>query len=99
MPTYMLLYTGPPTTPATSHQGWPEWLGGLGDQLVDMGSPMKAGFVVRGDGVTTDTAESLLGFSLVRAADREAVRALLRTHPLLAAGDEYRIDVFEVPAK
>jgi hypothetical protein len=46
MKSFILLYAGPPTPPDASHEGWPEWLQGLGDKLVDQGSPMTAGFVV-----------------------------------------------------
>jgi hypothetical protein len=99
MPSFMLLYNGPPTGPDASHQGWPEWFESLGDKLVDRGSPITAGFVISGDGIATDTAAGLNGYSIIRADDRDAVRDLLRTHPLLAAGSEHRIEVFEVPAK
>jgi hypothetical protein len=99
MPSFILLYDGPPTAPDASHEGWPEWFRRLGDKLVDTGSPMTAGFVVRGDGTTSDTAPSMNGYSVIHAADRDAVVDLLRSHPFLAAGGEYRIDVYEVPAK
>ena len=99
MTTYMLLYVGPPTDPDASHEGWPEWFQSLGDKLVDIGSPMTSGFAVQGDGMTTETAANLNGYSLVRAEDRSVVQDLLRTHPLLAGGSRYRIDVFEVPRK
>ena len=98
MTSFMLLYNGPPTAPGASHEGWPEWFQSLGDKLVDKGSPMTSGFVIRGDGTTSDEAASLNGYSVIRAQDRQAVRDLLRTHPFLAAGSEYSIDVFEVPA-
>ena len=99
MTSFILLYDGPPTAPDASHEGWPEWFQSLGDKLVDRGSPMTAGFVVRGDATASDTAPGLNGYSVIRAEDRDAVRDLLRTHPFLAAGSEYRIDVYEVPAK
>jgi hypothetical protein len=60
---------------------------------------MNAGCVIRGDGTTSDTAVSVNGYSVIRAEDRDAVRELLRTHPFLAAGSEYSIDVFAVSAK
>ena len=99
MTSFMLLYNGPPTAPDASHEGWPEWFESLGDKLVDRGSPMSAGFVIRGDGTTSDTAPSVNGYSVIRAEDRDAVRDLLRSHPFLAAGGEHRIDVYEVPGK
>jgi hypothetical protein len=86
MKSFMLLYRGPATPPDASHEGWPEWFQGLGDRLVDVGSPMI------GDG-------DLNGFSIVRAADRDDALELVRDHPFLAGGPAYAIDVYEVPRK
>jgi hypothetical protein len=99
MTSFMLLYTDPPAAPGASHEGWPKWFESLGDRLVDRGSPMTAGFVISSDGMTTDTAASLNGYSIIRADDRDAVGDPLRDHPFLAAGSEHNIEVFEVPAK
>jgi hypothetical protein len=99
MTSFMLLYSGPPTPPGASHQGWPEWFQRLGDRLVDSGSPMTAGFVVRSDGTTSDAAAGLNGFSIIRAEDPEEVRDRLWNHPFLAGGSGYAIEVFEVPSK
>jgi hypothetical protein len=86
MPTYMLIYTGPPTPPDAAHAGWREWFESLGANLIDSGSPMLG-----------NPAMKLNGFSLVRAEDRDEVAELLRTHPL--TGSEWTIEVFELPAK
>jgi YCII-related domain len=99
MRTFMLLYNGPPTAPGASHEGWREWFQSLGDQLVDTGSPMTAGFVVRSDATTSATAASFNGYSIIRAEDRDEIRDLVRSHPFLAAGSEYTIEAFEVPGK
>jgi hypothetical protein len=53
---FLLLYSGPPTPPDSSHEGWPEWFSKIGDALVDLGSPTANGFVLRGDGSTSDPA-------------------------------------------
>jgi hypothetical protein len=60
---------------------------------------MTAGFVISGDGMTTETAASVNGYSIIRADARDAVGDLLRNRPYLAAGSEHSIEVFEVPAK
>ena len=99
MPTFILLYEGPPTPPDASHEGWPEWFQRRGDRLVDIGSPMLDGFVVQADGRTSGAAANLNGYSLFQAESREQVVDALRDHPFLAAGAEYRIQVFEVPRK
>jgi YCII-related domain len=99
MRSFILLYSGPPTPPNASHEGWPQWFQSIGEKLVDMGSPMAAGFTVHSDGTTSDTAATLNGYSIIRAEDRGDVVGLLRDHPFLAAGSDYTIEVFEVPGK
>ena len=99
MKRFLLLYSGPPTPPDASHAGWPEWFGGLGDALVDVGSPMRNGIVLRADGSTTETAAHLNGYSLIQAPDRSEALQLMRNHPLLTQGGDYTIQVFEVPSK
>lgn len=64
-----------------------------------MGSPMADRFVVRSDGTSSDEAASFNGYSIIRAIDREEALAALRSHPFLRGGDDYTIQVFEVPAK
>jgi hypothetical protein len=95
MKRFLLLYVGPPPSDPT-HEGWPEWFAGIGDALVDPGSPMRNGFVLRSDGSTSDVANRPLGYSIVEAEDRERAVELLRDHPLWTAGEEYAIEVVEV---
>jgi hypothetical protein len=101
MTRFLLLYTGPPTPPVgvRPHEGWPEWFDKLGEGVVDVGSPMANGFVLHGDGSTSDEASSLRGYSIIQAEDRSEALELLRDHPLLALGAEYAIEVFEVPRR
>lgn len=99
MKRFLLLYSGPPTPPDASHRGWFEWFGRLGDALVDVGSPMTNGTVLRPDGSTSEQAAPLNGFSLIQAADRSAALELVCDHPLLAQGGDYTIEIFEVPKK
>jgi YCII-related domain len=101
MKRFLLLYTGPPTPPegVRPHEGWPEWFDKLGEGLVDLGSPMANGFVLHGDGSTSDEASSLNGYTIVQAEDRSQALDLVRDHPLLALGGEYAIEVFEVPKR
>jgi hypothetical protein len=99
MKSVILLYKGPATPPAASHEGWPEWFQSIGDKLVDMGSPMANGFVIHSDGTTSETASSLNGYSIIRAEDRDEALDLVKSHPFLGLGPEYTIEVFEVPRK
>ena len=98
MTRFLLLYGGPPPVNPT-HERWPEWFVGLGDALVDPGSPMRNGFVLRSDGSTSDTTKRPLGYSIVEAEDRPRALELLRDHPLWRSGSEYAIEVFEVPRR
>jgi hypothetical protein len=98
MTRFLLLYTGPKPANAT-HEGWPEWLDAIGDALVDAGSPLRNGFVVRSDGSTSDVASPPLGYGIVEAEDRDRALELLRDHPLWRSGAEYAIEVFEVPRR
>src|ERR687895_542136 len=99
MKRFILLYSGPPAPPDPSHEGWPEWFGKIGDALVDIGSPMANGVVVRADGSTSDEAARLNGYSLVQAEDRDAAIRLVQDHPLLALGPKHTIEIFEVPKR
>ena len=99
MKRFLLLYTGPPTPPDASHEGWPEWFEAIGDALVDLGSPMANGVVLHADGSTSDDAAGLNGYSVIQAEGRSEALDLVRAHPLLARGGEYAIEVFEVPKR
>jgi hypothetical protein len=99
MKRFLMLYSGPPTPPNPTHEGWPEWFTKIGDALVDVGSPMKNGVVLRADGSTNDEAAPLRGYGLIQADDRSKALGLVRDHPLLALGPEYTIEMFEVPRK
>lgn len=99
MKRFLLLYSGPPPPPGSSHEGWPEWFNALGEDLVDVGSPMANGVVLHADGSTSDDAARLNGFSLIQAEDRDEALELLRDHPLFALGREDTIEMFDVPRK
>jgi hypothetical protein len=98
MKRFLVLYKGPPTPPDAAHEGWPEWFEGIGDALVEVGSPMKAGAVLHPDGSTSDDATGLRGYGLIQAEDQNEAIDLLRDHPLLSLG-EWVIEVFEVPRR
>jgi hypothetical protein len=99
MKRFLLLYTGPPTPPGASHEGWPEWFRAIGDALVDVGSPARNGVVVHADGSTSDDATGLNGYSVIQAEGRSEALELLRGHPLLALGGDWVIEMFEVPKR
>jgi YCII-related domain len=99
MKRYLLLYNGPPPPPGASHEGWWAWFAKTGDAVVEVGSPMKNGVVVHGDGSASDDPSPLRGYGIVQAEDRDKVLEMVRDHPLFRAGSEYTIEVFELPKR
>src|SRR6187200_1545545 len=97
MKRFLLIYSGPPIQPDEQHARWPEWFQGLGDALVDAGSPMTNGVRVGAGGSASGEAAPLRGFSVIQAADRDQALEHVRDHPLLAPGSEYRVELFEAP--
>lgn len=97
MKKFILFYKGPATPPGASHEKWPAWFNKLGDQLIDMGSPMENGHVLHRDGSNTDSATNFNGYSIVQARNINAVKNLVKDHPFLSMGnDEYSIEIFEL---
>jgi hypothetical protein len=99
MKRFLVIYNGPPAPPDSTHAGWWEWFGGLGEALVEVGSSMTGRVVVQPDGSTSDEASALAGYCIVQAEDTSAAIELVRDHPLLAPGSEYTLELFEVPRK
>jgi len=98
MKKFILFYKGPATPPGASHDKWPAWFSKIGDQLVDMGSPMENGFVLHSNGSTSSPATNFNGYSIIQARDINAVISLVKDHPFLALGKgEYDIEIFEIP--
>ena len=73
MPDFVFAYHGgdAPSSPeegARQRAGFMEWIGGLGDAVVDPGTPLGPSTFVDGTGVLADRGpEPMTGFSVVRA--------------------------------
>ncbi|HLZ14938.1 MAG TPA: hypothetical protein VKQ34_03000 [Candidatus Saccharimonadales bacterium] len=93
---YIVLYKGPATAPDASHAGWPEWFQRIGDALVDRGSPMMHGTAVRGDGAAAPASIGVNGYSIIQADSIDAARSLVASHPYLALGEQYSVELFEI---
>ena len=97
MKKYMLLYKGPATAPDASHEGWPAWFGKVGDQLVDVGSPIVRGLALHKDGAPSKDATSLNGYSIIQAETIDDAIRLAKDHPYLSLGKgEYSVEIFEL---
>ncbi len=101
MKKFILLYKGPATAPGASHAGWSAWFKKIGERLLDSGSGMKDGLILRGDGSTSHFAgdSTLNGYSIVQAENMDDVISLAKDHPYLSlGGGEYSIEIFESPS-
>ena len=58
---------------------------------------MENGLVLHSDGSTSDSAANLNGYSMIQAENINAVISLVKDHPFLARGNEYSVEIFELP--
>lgn len=104
MKKYILLYKGP-ATPAQDMDeakrdgimnAWKDWMGNMGDALVDVGNPMHSGVSVVDDG-SDGKADELSGFSIIQAENIGKAKQLVKDHPFLSdkTGD-FSIEIFEL---
>lgn len=99
MPAYVLAYYGEPRfegvdTCARHMAKWGAWISGLGDALVNPGTPLGEPETVGRDGVSDGgRSNRLTGFSLVRADSMDAALEMAKGCPHLEHGT---VDVAEV---
>lgn len=95
MAKYLLVYktTGEPMPEPTPEQGqaimeaWTTWGGKVGPAIVDFGAPVAP---------IGSAAPTIGGYSILEAADADALAALLEGHPHVAQGGT--IDTYELQA-
>ncbi|MBM6399672.1 hypothetical protein [Phycicoccus sonneratiae] len=87
MSTFLFLYRGYVTPTPEIGRAWMEWFESVGDRMVDSGNPLSGGAEVTPDGVTELPLgpDSLTGYSVVRAADRDEALALAATNPMVTS--------------
>lgn len=89
MANYMFAYHGgkKPETPeegAAMMARWHAWVKGLGDAMVNPGTPLGMSKTVSADGVTDDGGPNpLSGFSVVEATGMEAALEIAKSCPFL----------------
>lgn len=92
MPEFIIAYRGgsKPESPeegAREMERWKAWIGGLGDAVVNPGTPLGPSRIVTADGGDGEAGpDRLSGFSVVRADDLDAALAMSRDCPFLAMG-------------
>ncbi len=66
---------------------WKAWIGGLGDAVVNPGTPLGKSKTVSSGGVSDDGGPNpLLGFSIVKADSMDAALEMAKGCPLLELG-------------
>jgi hypothetical protein len=90
---YVLVYTGG-GTPESEEEGqrvmaaWQEWLGGMGEAVVDWGAPFGASAAVSGG-----TLSGLTGYSIVTASGIDEAVTMAESCPIFASGGG--VEVYE----
>tara|TARA_R110002072_G_scaffold272272_3_gene432411 strand:- start:151 stop:462 length:312 start_codon:yes stop_codon:yes gene_type:complete len=99
MSNYIIAYHGGrnPEGPeeATKHMAkWKAWIGGLGDAVVNPGTPLGKSKIVSSNGVSDDGgSNALTGFSIVKADSMDAALEMAKACPYLDIGT---VEVAEV---
>ena len=89
MPNFVLAYHGgkKPDSPeegAKEMAKWHEWLAGLGDAVVDPGTPVGKSKTVSAAGVTDDGGSNpLSGFTILKADDMDAALEMAKACPFV----------------
>ena len=104
MKKFILLYNGPATAPEKMDPElrnaimakWGEWMGKVGDAMVDVGAPMAPGEAIVDDG-SAGTALLLSGYSIIQAEDMAGAKMLVEGHPFLSdKTGKFSVEVFEL---
>ncbi len=92
MPDFIIAYHGgkKPESPeegAKDMAKWKAWIGGLGDAVVNPGTPLGKSKIVSSGGVSDDGgSNSLTGFSIVKADSMDAALEMAKECPFLDIG-------------
>jgi YCII-related domain len=92
MPDFIVAYHGG-KKPETPEQGaeqmakWKAWIGGLGDAMVNPGTPLGKSTFINTDGLSSEGGPSALtGYSVLRADSMEAALDMAKACPFLEMG-------------
>lgn len=104
MPNFMIAYHGG-SKPATQEEGkarmerWKAWIEGLGDSIVNPGTPLPVSKTVTSGAVQDDTnPDSMNGFAVIKAEDIDAAVIIAKSDPFLETGGRIRVSqMMEMP--
>lgn len=74
---------------------WVAWANKCGDKLIDMGTPLKGGMEVNGDGTSQSNTTGICGYSVMAAEDMTEAMELLEDHPHFGGSSGCTIDIHE----
>ena len=92
MSNYVIAYYGgkkpeSPEAGAAQMAKWQAWVGGLGEAVVNPGTPLANSKTVSSDGVSDDEGPDVFtGFSIVEADSMEAALVMAKACPFLEMG-------------
>jgi len=97
MPKFMLAYYGG-NEPGSQEEGmaqmekWKAWIQGLGETIVNPGTPLPASKIVTSGGVEDDNdPNSMKGFAVVKTQSMEAAVQIAQSDPFLENGGTIRV--------
>ena len=86
-----------PEDMAKGMEAWGEWAAGIGDGLVDFGTPLMGGLKVTPSG-TSPSDKEVTGYSILEAESLDAAAEMLKGHPHLGCAAGCEIEVHETMA-
>lgn len=91
MPEFIIAYRGgrkpeSPEAGAAQKEKWMAWIGGLGDAVVNPGTPCTGAMTVTPSGVEPGGEHALTGYSVVNADSMDAALEIARACPFLEMG-------------
>ena len=101
MPKYVIAYLGgkkfeKPQDGAAHMAKWKAWIAGLGDAVVNPGTPLGKSKLVSSSGVSEAGTDRLTGFSIVAADSMKAALDMAQRCPFLDIGEIQVAEVMEM---
>lgn len=97
MPNFMIAYYGG-NKPSSREEGtaqmvrWKTWIDGLGETVINPGTPLPLSKVVTSSGVQNDNdPNSMNGFAVIKAESIDAAIEIAKSDPFLDTGGKIRV--------
>ena len=102
MSNYIIAYHGgkKPESPEEGAEGmakWKAWMEGLGEAIVNPGTPLGNSKIVSSSGISDDTSQNrLTGYTIVQAESMDAALEMAKACPFLEIGTVEVAEVMEM---